>query len=101
MEDLLSECQSFEMKLNRVEKKLSAATSAADFAYKAVQTRQKIVSFDDLDDEEKIALFNEYDWLLLELEGYLGGLQQQFEDADEGLSGGKFLLEALKDNSVI
>ncbi|SPX69500.1 Uncharacterised protein [Lactiplantibacillus plantarum subsp. plantarum] len=42
MVDLLSECQSFEMKLNRVEKKLSAATSAADFAYKAVQARQKL-----------------------------------------------------------
>ncbi|WP_262346319.1 hypothetical protein [Lactiplantibacillus plantarum] len=39
--------------------------------------------------------------LLLEVEGYLGGLQQQFEDADEGLAGGKFLLETLKDKNVI
>lgn len=98
---LAEECASLQSKINRAQRISSAAASAADLIYQGVCARRSVVSFENLSDDEKSRIFGEYDYMLVEIEEYLGGLQDQFMNVDEGISGGKCLLELLKEQKLV
>ncbi|WP_318766603.1 hypothetical protein [Lactiplantibacillus carotarum] len=95
---LEEQIESTKNSLNRAQRLASFAASAADLVYKGTLARTVVVSFDKLDDDGKAKLFGEYDCLLIEIEAYLSGLQDQFQDVDQGLSNAQTFLTSVQNN---